>query len=476
MIKNHINLTTWIEEKLCENNYNIEAVKSMHEDCIAEIGKGGSRPSFERRVREVVNSMKKEGDWVETSSIVFQDAETIDYSQYDREEIVSLITDEVVKRGIKLSLKDIREVLFKNGYPESVLFKLVPDYSELVKTIHKNNMLHLNDDIKHQEIINNMKGIKRENKELKIKASVMNTLENTLRELVTIYKKPKKINFIKERKRNKEAILLLSDTHFGEIVNSEEILDLNAYNPDIAKKRVDELFNITIEYCKLFGVTTFNLHMLGDMVSGRIHEELLESNALVTIDTILQLSDYVSMWIQRISSIFKNIKVMGMPGNHGRFTKKPTYKHKNLDNYDYIMYKFMERATKNVVDVFELPVSFIHLTDHFGYKILNCHGDILKGGTGLMPVSGTWARDVAKLNGLLRQNDKGFDCMVFGHFHTGDTTFPSFDKTKIIVNGSLKGTDEFSLGAIKTGNKPSQQLLIIDEQDGLDVNKTIYLD
>lgn len=463
----------WVKGKLIQSNGNVDILKSLHEQCKQEIDYKGNFSSYERDIRQIISILKDTG---ELDDILIPNESLLDYSQYDRNEIVSIITDTVIERNEKITLSTIKEVLQEHDIPEGALLSLVPDYSEIIKTVYKNNMLHIDDEVKEQALKNKYDQTKKENKELKKLASLMSVLDNNLKELVTTYKKPLKVNLIKAKKSRKEAILYLSDLHFGETVDAEEVLGMNIYNPEIAKKRMDRLFSKAMEYCQLFGITTLNIHMIGDMVSGRIHEELLESNALLTIDTILQLSDYTSMWIQKVSSSFKKVNLLGMSGNHGRFTKKPTFKHKNLENFDYLMYKFIEQATGDCVDSFELPKSFLHISDHFGYKIMNLHGDILRGGTGLMPVSGTWARDSAKLNGLLRQNGKEFDCMVFGHFHTGGVEFPSFDSTKIIVNGSLKGTDEFSLGAVKTGSRASQQLLIIDQYEGLEINKTIFVD
>jgi hypothetical protein len=462
-------LFEWIREKLIEMNGDIDKVALLRKKCVEEIGKGGGYySSFHRRIREVVSELKTSGEWEKLFP-------PTDYSGYSREEIVSLLSEKVIELKEKISLIDIKGIIEENGIPEGALFELVPDYAEIVKVVYENNMFHLKDDIKKEKTKIKLSKIMKENTELKKRILLMDELNDRLGQLATFYKKPKKVNFIKSNKREKEAVLSFSDTHFGEEVDPKEIMNINAYNTTIAKERIDILFNSVIEYCQLYKVTKLNIHMLGDMISGNIHAELLETNELTTVETIIYLSDYVSMWIQKLSEYFKVINLLGISGNHGRISDKPRYKKKNQNNFDFLMYKFMEKSISGIVNSFILPDSFLYLTNHLGYRILNLHGDILKGGTGLNPVSGTWARDSAKLNGLLRQHGREFDCMLFGHFHTGDTQFPSFDKTKIIVNGSVKGTDQFSLGAVKTGTKPSQQLLIIDEK-GIDVNKTIYLD
>ena len=74
--------------------------------------------------------------------------------------------------------------------------------------------------------------------------------------------------------------------------------------------------------------------------------------------------------------------------------------------------------------------------------------------------------------------NKNFDIIAFGHFHTGDQIIPAFDGTKIIVNGSIKGADEFSLGAVKSGSRANQTLFSIEDGKKGEIKyfQTIFLD
>ena len=46
---------------------------------------------------------------------------------------------------------------------------------------------------------------------------------------------------------------------------------LSKYNIDVAKRRIEELLNKTIKYCKSNNVDTLHLELLGDNINGGIH-------------------------------------------------------------------------------------------------------------------------------------------------------------------------------------------------------------
>ena len=101
---------------------------------------------------------------------------------------------------------------------------------------------------------------------------------------------------INEDKKQKRVELNIADAHFGEIVDISQT-QINEYNPEIARFRIDKLFQEAIKYCDLVQVKDIDINILGDMLTGNIHEELIENSALPTVQTVIQMADYLSQWI-----------------------------------------------------------------------------------------------------------------------------------------------------------------------------------
>ena len=91
--------------------------------------------------------------------------------------------------------------------------------------------------------------------------------------------------------------LLLSDFHWGEVVDSEAVNGLNVYDHKIAQKRLKSTVETTIDLWtnhmvnpKYPGIV---VALGGDMISGHIHEELTETNAGTNIECVLDLLDHL---------------------------------------------------------------------------------------------------------------------------------------------------------------------------------------
>lgn len=75
---------------------------------------------------------------------------------------------------------------------------------------------------------------------------------------------------------------VLSDAHFDEVVNPDEVGGTNAYDRDIATLRLRRYFDRVVTVARdLFAGVTYDgavLMLGGDMFSGDIHDELTQTN------------------------------------------------------------------------------------------------------------------------------------------------------------------------------------------------------
>lgn len=251
--------------------------------------------------------------------------------------------------------------------------------------------------------------------------------------------------------------LLLSDLHLDEVVEPAELRGVNAYNRRIAEMRLRATFQSTVKVCRDFwtGVTYDGIvvPLAGDLFSGDIHEELTQTNEDTMLGSILHWSDEIAAGLSLLADEFGRVHVPVVVGNHGRRSRKPRAKHRARDNYDWFLGHILARTFKAdkrlTFDVSESPDTLVQSYDT---RVMITHGDQASGGGG---IGGIWP-PIMRLDARKRQRqaaiDQPYDLLIMGHWH--QLVFgPSF-----VVNGSLKGYDEYA--AISNfGFEPPQQAL-----------------
>lgn len=267
----------------------------------------------------------------------------------------------------------------------------------------------------------------------------------------------------KNGKNNATVVAMLSDTHFDEVVDNTEMDGLNKYDRRIATMRLElwaqNVVHLTRNY--LSGVTYDGLVLMlgGDLFSGDIHEELAQTNEDSMLGSLLYWSEQIAGAITMFGGEFKKVHVIAVPGNHGRMTRKPRMKLRARTNFDWLLCKMLERhfiSAKNIT--FDVPDSTDCMVSIYGYGHLLTHGDQASGGGGIGGIYPPVMRLRARK--LQRYSDTGrpFHTLWMGHWHQYIST-PS-----LIVNGSMKGYDEYAAINNFSFEVPQQALAIITPQ------------
>ncbi len=257
-------------------------------------------------------------------------------------------------------------------------------------------------------------------------------------------------------------ITIWSDWHYGEVVRPEEVAGMNEFTPEIAKARVEALVEKTIDLClNHMGKAAVNypgivVMLGGDMITGDIHEELTATNDRTTQQCINDLTDIIAAALERLADIFGRVFVPCVVGNHGRSTRKPRMKGRVYTSHEWNIYCNLERYfRKDKRLTFLIPnESDAHFTV-YGHRFLLTHGDSLgvKGGDGIIGAIGPIMRGSIKTARGEAAIGRDFDTIVMGHWHQA-LWLPG-----CIVNGALKGYDEYARLAIRAPySPPSQQL------------------
>lgn len=239
--------------------------------------------------------------------------------------------------------------------------------------------------------------------------------------------------------------LLLSDIHAGEVIDAEEILGINEFNPDICRRRLRRYFEASCIIGQRWSSDTScqgaMLALAGDLISGDIHEELRITNALTSHEQVALVVEEVTAGIHRLKEAFGFVHVIGVPGNHARTTPKPTAKLYARLSYDILICSMIaERFKADEKVTFQFGRAKDQITPVFGRTVYTTHGDKIgtRGGMGFAGPDLPIVRGAKKIS--IQQSSIGRDCdlIQFGHYH--HTSQPGH----IFANGSVPGYSEYA--------------------------------
>jgi|SRR5208282_79514 len=279
-------------------------------------------------------------------------------------------------------------------------------------------------------------------------------------------------------KGNREALLSIGDIHYGEIVSSADTMGIGGYNMSIAKKRLEQVFALAIDSANELGVDVLNIALIGDMIDGIIQHDSLLGMETGVVESIIQIADYIAQLIREASKQFPTIKVVCVPGNHGRilYAGKPNNKKYVEFNFDTLVYNFVKKELAAIVPDFQIPKSIFTIMPIMDTKVFVTHGHIFGGGgNGYSVVPNNIGKNMAKLNSLVGKIGKNVDFSICGHFHVAIETL-SFDLIPVYISGSLVGGDEYSINQLCRSSKPSQGFWAIEKGIGIKYHSNLTVD
>lgn len=236
------------------------------------------------------------------------------------------------------------------------------------------------------------------------------------------------------------ATAFLSDCHFDEVVDPVQINRVNSYNRAVAEQRLRTFFEKVQMLCDTylnFDVQGLVLPLGGDMVSGNIHEELKETNEAYILETCLHWADRLQAGIEMMARHFPTVHIPTVVGNHGRQTRKPRAKGRTQDNFDWLIYKLLElRAPKNVT--YQVGLDADVRWPVYAHRYQMTHGDQFRGGSGWGGLASPIMRGDQKKRVREEATKTPYHTLIMGHWHS----FRDFGR--VIINGSLKGYDEYA--------------------------------
>lgn len=275
------------------------------------------------------------------------------------------------------------------------------------------------------------------------------------------------------RKKHATLVLLLSDTHFDEVVDPVEVGGLNAYNRKIAEIRLETWVQNAVNMARhyLSGVTYDGVVVMlgGDIFSGDIHEELSNTNETVILDSLLHWSEQVAAALTVFADEFGKVHVPCVVGNHGRLTRKPRMKQRAKTNLDWLLGKMVERHFQGDKRLtFQVSENADTLVSIYGHGHLLTHGDQVNGGGG---IGGIWP-PIMRLRARKAQRamevGQPFETLWMGHWHQYIST------PYLVINGSTKGLDEYAWLNNFGFEVPQQALAIVTPEHNITVQAPVF--
>lgn len=277
------------------------------------------------------------------------------------------------------------------------------------------------------------------------------------------------------------AVFHLTDIHFGEHQDADEVESFGGYSREIARERIlnsllpkgirwvdDHRKNNTIHEAVVL--------ITGDLISGDIHHELSVTNEVPCPVQTAEVGFLIAEFLRQLAAHFRKVRVEFVTAdNHSRLTEKYQYKEAGYNSYNYLAGVIIEQAVSQIDNIeFNLYPMLQTVVKVQRKAYLIFHGHTIKGWAGF-PYYGmdrkagkeavrrmqrSSAADMDDPEKIQRMWQKHrFDKIVMGHFHA------PLNSPWWMVGGSVSGASALDQGQGRYA-PPSQTTWLVHENGG----------
>ena len=366
---------------------------------------------------------------------------------------------DLLKKNPNVTGKDAAEIL---GISESSFFRCK-------KSIHKHEQGVLNA-IQTNKYKRAYGELLEKNKMLE---KVIEQREDELKGYSELSSLPKSAEIVvtDEEIREVVPVIVASDWHIEEKVTAAITNGLNEYDLDIASDSIKQFFDKAchkINQSKEHNtVNTVVLALLGDIINGVLRDEDLESNQATPIEAIAIARSLIYSGIKTIvDTTGCNLRVICCVGNHGRLTERIHFSNQVRNNLEFMLYQTLQRDFRDNPKVtFKVSESYYTIQKIFNVRVRFHHGHSIKFHGGIGGIAVPVLRKTAQMNTI-----EEADLDVIGHFHSSQMF------NNVIVNGSLVGSNGFSMSLGLPHDIPKQTYFEIDSKYGRTTVSPICID
>lgn len=271
--------------------------------------------------------------------------------------------------------------------------------------------------------------------------------------------------------RSAAIVLPACDWHLGETIRCENVNGVNEYNVNEATKRVNRFLTKAVElvdwYRKLSPVKEIWFPLLGDLISGDIHDELRESNEATAPESAILVQELVDSSIRTLRHETKlPVHIPTIPGNHGRSTQRIRIKTDTRNSWEQMIYRMLAKRWDSDRNVqFHVGESLLNEQVITGRRCRFLHGHVIRYYGGVGGISVPVNKAVQSWNDM-RECDHTF----FGHYHQFMFHYPRW-----VACGCTVGASEFSIWVRAPWQHPSQTFVALDPQYGITCAMPIFV-
>jgi predicted phosphodiesterase len=317
--------------------------------------------------------------------------------------------------------------------------------------------------------------------DLKAHKSYVGKLEKQLGELLSAEKAIKevldkkiiplpKVKLVNKKtqktKIKREIVLMLNDTHYGLLVDGEELGGINHYGWLEASRRTAMVLKEAIDFKPHTRgeVETVHLVLNGDLITGLIHGLNYKGldQWIHQMNGALHILTHV---VTHLLANFKNVVVTGVSGNHDDAIHKREHGNRvSSEKYDSylnsVFYGLSVAFRNNDRASFNFPKTIYANLKLPGGRALVCHGDVLfskaLGNPGTSINVKLLGEEIRKFNASeVARGNEPVSLVLFGHTHTF-ANFQTSEGVWVYVAPSLSGTDGFAHGLNINANLTGQ--------------------
>lgn len=324
----------------------------------------------------------------------------------------------------------------------------------------------------------------------KISSSIMiDELRNIFEDRPIVVEIPKRPELSVSGRRVEIPVLAMGDWHLGHSQSGQF-----AYNNEICEKRVHatvDKFIATLRDRRTSAcIEEMRLYLLGDMVEGEAmrpgHAHHIGGS--VFRQACLWAPSLIASVVTRLLGEFQSVKIVGVPGNHGRNGPKKGDAAPET-NWDSVVYEVARHIVSNAIlqsrhqqvaeVTWDLPADRMDAEDAedwlaidyvFNWCNLVLHGESNRSTSGGTPFYGI-ERLIKKCADVLADP---FDFVYMGHVHV-DADIPS-NYRGVFINGATQSTSLYARKDLVTASPPSQSAVFYTDDHGPVSRHTFYLD
>lgn len=276
------------------------------------------------------------------------------------------------------------------------------------------------------------------------------------------------------------AVLLLSDTHVGQVIHPDQTLGFGEYNFEIFLARLkfyEEAVTSILRDHTTTKIEELVVCLGGDMLHGALNHSAEASQVNTLFTQFYGAGHAIAQFLRNLSAVAPKMRMYCTVGNHPRWgTQKKMPTDNRFSNLDQFLYAYIQALTAGITTIeWNLDQQPFTLFSVQNFLFHLSHGDHLKGGDRALGIPNHSVGRMVSSNSQLfsKQNVPSPHYYLVGHLHR-EIVLPH-SRGSVIINGGFPGVDGFGLASGFSPIDPKQVFFLVHPRYGKTATYSIEL-